>query len=98
MLFLLITNPAPKPPSSVRGDRQRFWRWCAPLQENGTVRSIYGRVGRGAVAILDVPDHETLHRLLNEWSDIIPAEFQVYPLVEAGDIKAFLDAPDSATA
>jgi hypothetical protein len=23
-----------------------------------------------------------LHRILNEWADIIPAEFDVYPLVD----------------
>jgi hypothetical protein len=45
-------------------------------------KHIYPRVGRGAVAVFEVESNEVLHRILNEWADIIPAEFDVYPLVD----------------
>jgi hypothetical protein len=43
------------------------------------------------VAVFDGDAHETLHRLLNEWAEIIPAEFGIYPLMEPESIKAFLN-------
>jgi hypothetical protein len=42
------------------------------------------------VAVFDVDSHETLHRLLNEWMDAVPAEFQILPLMEPESIVAFL--------
>ena len=64
-------------------------------------RHIYPRVGRGAVAIFDVADNNALHRILNEWADIIPAQFETYPLVDldsaqrvlAGQVAAKKDSP-----
>ena len=53
--------------------------------------SFYPRIGRGAVAVFDVDSHETLHRLLNDWSDVVPAEFEIYPLMEPESIIAFLN-------
>ena len=32
--------------------------------------------------MFEVESNEVLHRILNEWADIIPAEFDVYPLVD----------------
>ena len=96
MLFLVISTPAPTPPSSVRDRRQRYWEWVQPLRDAGTVKAIYARVGRGAVALFDVDQLGTLHRCLNEWADIIPAEFEVYPLLDADAAKAFLTETDSA--
>lgn len=90
MLFLVISNPRPEPPGSVAAVRQRFWQWVAPLQESGEVRSIHARVGRGAVALFDVPSNEALHRRLNEWQDMIPAEFDVYPLIDPDAAQRFL--------
>jgi hypothetical protein len=58
--------------------------------ERGVARSFYPRTGRGAVAVFDVESHETLHRLLNEWMDAVPAEFQILPLMEPESIVAFL--------
>ena len=34
--------------------------------------------------------NETLHRLLNEWAELIPATFEVLPLIDAGNAKAYL--------
>ena len=46
-------------------------------------RHIYARAGRGAVAVFDVEDNDGLHRILNEWADIVPAHFDTYPLSRA---------------
>lgn len=83
MLFLVVSTPRPERPSDMASTRQSFWPWMAKYQASGTCRHIYARVGRGAVAVLDVESNEALHRILNEWADIIPAHFDVYPLVDA---------------
>jgi hypothetical protein len=90
MLFLVISEPRPEPPSGVVGARQRYWDWIQPLIDAGTVRSVHARVGRGAVVLFDVDGNETLHRLMNEWADIIPARFEVYPLIDAVSARQFL--------
>ena len=91
MLFLIVSQPLPTRPSEVAGNRKRYWQWIQPLIDGGEVRAVYGRVGRGAVAILDVASNERLHVLLNQWGDIVPAEFQVYPLLESAAMQAFLE-------
>ncbi len=91
MLFLVISEPRPEPPSSVTASRQRYWTWIAPLQASGEVRSVHARVGRGAVVLFDVASNEQLHRRMNEWADIIPARFDVYPLIDPNAAKQFLD-------
>jgi muconolactone delta-isomerase len=91
MLFMVISEPRPEPPSSVVNQRKRYWEWIAPLQQSGEVRSIHAKVGRGAVALFDVPSNERLHQRLNEWADIIPARFEVHALI---DPKAALDYLD----
>ncbi len=90
MLFLVISEPRPEPPSSVVSSRQRFWTWAAPLQESGELRSIHAKVGRGAAALFDVPSNEALHRRLNEWADIIPARFEVHALIDPDAAQDFL--------
>ena len=52
---------------------------------------MWARAGRGAVVLFDVPDNETLHRLMNEWAEIIPAHFDVYPLIDPDKAKAYLE-------
>ena len=48
--------------------------------------------GRAGVAVaFEVRSHEELHALLNEWAEMIPAEFEVIPLVDPGKAKAYLD-------
>ena len=73
MLFLVISTPRPERPSDVAQARQSFWPWIADYEQRGVCRHIYPRVGRGAVAVFDVADNNALHRILNEWADIIPA-------------------------
>ena len=90
MLFLVISTPRPDHPSSLVDSRSRYWDWMRPLLQSGQAKFVYARAGRGAVALFDVDSNLTLHRFMNEWSDIIPAHFDVYPLLDEDSAKAFL--------
>jgi hypothetical protein len=90
MLFLVVSTPRPEPPSELATARQSFWPWIAAYQARGVCRHIYARVGRGAVAILEVADNDALHKILNEWADIIPAHFDTYPLIDPEAAKRAL--------
>src|SRR4030088_1073955 len=96
MLFLVVSTPRPERPSDLAGRRQAFWPWIARHEASGVCRQIYARVGRGAVAILDVQSNEALHLILNEWADIIPAHFDTYPLVDLEATKRMLAAQVAA--
>ncbi len=90
MLFLVISNPLPTRPSEVRERRQGYWPWAQDKLDRGLMRFVYARIARGAVALFDVDSNETLHRLLTEWGEMIPAEFDVYPLIDADAAQAVL--------
>lgn len=92
MLFLVISHPRPESPSTVKSSRQAFWQWIEPLQRSGKARAIYARVGRGGVAIFDVDSNMELHRLVSEWTEIVPAQFDIHPLVDATSAQAYLQA------
>ena len=92
MLFLVISTPRPERPSEVAATRQTFWPWVAKYQDEGVCRHIYARIGRGAVAVFDVPDNDTLHRILGEWSELVPAQFEIHPLVDGAAAQALLAA------
>jgi hypothetical protein len=91
MLFLVISDPRPEPPSAVAPQRQRYWTWIQPLIDSGAVRSVHAKVGRGAVVLFDVPSNEVLHAHLNAWADIIPAHFAVHALIDPQAARSFLD-------
>jgi hypothetical protein len=82
MLFLVISEPLPEPPSVAVSRRQAYWRWIEPLIASGEVRSVHARVGRGAAVLFDVAGNEALHRRLTEWCELIPAQFTTYPLID----------------
>ena len=96
MLFLVVSTPRPERPSELAQARQSFWPWMAKYQASGVCRHIYARVGRGAVAVLDVENNDALHRILNEWADIIPAHFETYPLIDADAANRALAAQMAA--
>jgi|SRR5258708_3813449 muconolactone delta-isomerase len=96
MLFLVVSTPRPERPSDLAGTRQSFWPWIGRYQESGVCRHVYARVGRGAVAVFDVESNDALHRILNEWADIIPVHFETYPLVDVEAAKKALAAQLSA--
>lgn len=82
MLFLVISHPAAARPSEVAAARRAFWDWVAPLEAAGTVRYCYPRLGRGAVALFEVDSTEALQAHLTAWAEIVPATFDVLPLVD----------------
>tara|TARA_Y100001934_G_scaffold140942_1_gene169854 strand:- start:238 stop:525 length:288 start_codon:yes stop_codon:yes gene_type:complete len=90
MLFLVISTPVPTRPSTVQDQRRKYWPWAQDKLDRGLAKSFYARTGRGAVAVFDVDSNETLHDLLNEWAEIVPAEFDIYPLIDSDAIKSFL--------
>ena len=90
MLFLVISTPRPERPTTQAQARIRYWNWLNPLLEKGVAKSAYARAGRGAVVLFEVDSNETLHKLMNEWADIIPAHMDVYPLLDPEAAKHFL--------
>ena len=91
MLFMVISTPRPEKPSTMVPSRKAYWEWLAPIQADSTCKGVWARTGRGAIVLFDVPDNETLHRLMNEWAEIIPATFEVYPLIDTGAAQAYLN-------
>jgi muconolactone delta-isomerase len=53
-------------------------------------------VGRGAIVVFDVEDNNALHQILNEWADIVPAQFDTYPLIDVEAAKRMLAAQMAA--
>ena len=51
---------------------------------------VHARAGRGAVALFDVRSNEEPHALLNGWADIIPAHFDLYPLIDQPAAQRYL--------
>ena len=90
MLFLVISSPRPERPSTVAKNRQAYWRWIEPKLKSGQALFAYPKAGRGVAAAFDVRSHEELHALLNEWAEIIPAQFEVIPLVDPERAKRYL--------
>ena len=95
-LFLVVSTPRPERPSEAATQRQSFWPWIGRYEASGVCKHIYARVGRGAAAVFAVDSNEQLHRILNEWADIIPAEFDVYPLVDVEATRKLLAAQVAA--
>lgn len=81
MHFLVISTPRPEKPSEARVNQKGFWEWLAPLQQSGVAKHVYTKLGRGAVIIFDVDSHETMHKLVNQWSECVPATFAVEALL-----------------
>jgi muconolactone delta-isomerase len=98
MLFLVVSTPRPERPSDLVRTRQSFWPWITGYQARGACRHIYARVGRGAVAVFDVENNDAIHRILNEWADIIPAHFDTYPLIDVDAAKQMLATQAGAKA
>jgi muconolactone delta-isomerase len=93
MLFMVISTPRPEPPSKVASARRKFWIWFNPMLADGQAKWIYARPGRGAVALFDTNSHEHLHRLLGAWAELIPATFEIHPLIDAQAAQAHLAGP-----
>ena len=81
MHFLVISTPRPEKPSAARENQKHWWDWLKPLAERGVAKHVYTKLGRGAVIIFDVDSHETLHKLVNQWAECVPATFEVEALL-----------------
>lgn len=44
-------------------------------------KHVYTKLGRGAVIIFDVDSHESMHKLVNQWAECVPATFEVEALL-----------------
>ena len=81
MHFLVISTPRAESPSAARGNQKTWWDWINALIDKGVAKHVYTKLGRGAVVIFDVDSHETLHKIVNQWSESIPATFEVHALL-----------------
>jgi len=80
MLFLVISNPHPSRPSEARDSRLKFRSWIGDLVSKNKVVCFYPRVGRGSVVVFNVSSNDELHRFMTQWMEIIPVNFDIYPL------------------
>ena len=77
MNFLVISTPMAQKPSLARDNQKQWWDWINHLQSIGVAKHIYTKLGRGAVVIFDVQQHEDVHKLVNQWAECVPATFEV---------------------
>jgi len=90
MLYLVISTPHPSKPEDVRNARLEFRSWINELKSKNNVVCFYPRVGRGSVVILDVSSNDELHELLTQWSNIVPASLEIYPLATPSKAEELL--------
>jgi muconolactone delta-isomerase len=91
MLYLIISTPTPAKADDLKDARRRFLAWIEQLKQAEKVKQFYPRVGRGIVVILNVESNEELHLLLSAWSNFVPAQFEIYPLVDPAFHEASLE-------
>ena len=91
MLFLIVSSARPERPSTVTPrSTGLLGGWIEPKLKSGQALFAYPKVGRGVAVAFDVRSHEELHALLNEWAEMIPAEFEVIPLIDPAKAKRYL--------
>lgn len=90
MLFLIISNPHPSKPIDVKKMRLKFRSWINDLKSQNKVISFYPIVGRGSVVIFDVNSNEELHKFMTQWLDIIPVNYNIYPLITSTETEVVL--------
>lgn len=81
MLFLVESTPVGSKPSTMRDSQKAWWDWLNPLLDKGTAKNVYVKLGRGAIVIFQVDSHEDVHKLISQWSELIPATFEVKALM-----------------
>ncbi len=80
MLFLVIITPHLSRPEDVKDARAKFRVWIDDLKLKKKVVCFYPRVGRGSIVIFDVASNDELHELMTQWLNIVPVNFDIYPL------------------
>lgn len=83
MLYWVTTHPQAAAASAVRPQQQALWRWLAQHTGPAQVLHAWRRVGRGAVLVVHAPTPTDLHDLLAQWTEFVPATFEVQPLLPA---------------
>lgn len=81
MHYLVISTPKAEKPSTMRETQVKWWDWINDLSARGIAKQVYTKLGRGAVVIFDVDAPETLHKIVNQWNELVPATFEVEPLL-----------------
>jgi muconolactone delta-isomerase len=81
MYFMVISTPRAEQPSAMRDAQIMWWDWINALKAQGVAKHVYTKLGRGAVVIFEVDTHETVHKLVNQWNEYVPATFEVEALL-----------------
>ena len=81
MHYLVISTPKAEQPSSMRKVQVAWWDWINALKARGVAKHVYTKLGRGAVVVFDVAVPEELHKIVNQWNELVPATFDVEPLL-----------------
>lgn len=81
MHYLVISTPRAEKPSVIRPGQKDWWDWVNALAAKGVAKHVYTKLGRGAVIIFDVERPEDIHKLVNQWAELVPATFEVEPLL-----------------
>jgi hypothetical protein len=81
MIYLVISTPKAEKPSAMRDVQVQWWDWINALIARGVARQVYTKLCRGAVVIFDVDAPETLHHIVNQWNEYVPATFEVEALL-----------------
>ena len=90
MLYLVISTPRPSKPEDVKNARLEFRSWINDLKSKSNVVCFYPRVGRGSVVIFDVSSNDELHKLMTQWTNIVPVSFDIYPLATPSKAEELL--------
>ncbi len=90
MLYLMTSTPHPSIPKDVKNARLEFRSWINDLKSKNKVVCFYPRVGRGSVVIFDVSSNDELHKLVTQWTNIVPVSFDIYPLATLSEAEELL--------
>ena len=86
----MISTPHPSKPEDVKNARLEFRSWINDLKSKNKVVCFYPRVGRGSVVIFDVSSNDELHKLMTQWTNIVPVSFDIYPLATPSEAEELL--------
>jgi muconolactone delta-isomerase len=86
----MISTPHPSKPEDVKNARLEFRSWINDLKSKNKISCFYPRVGRGSVVIFDVSSNDELHKLMTQWTNIVPVNFDIYPLATPSEAEELL--------
>jgi muconolactone delta-isomerase len=86
----MISTPHPSKPEDVKNARLEFRSWINDLKSKNKISCFYPRVGRRSVVIFDVSSNDELHKLMTQWTNIVPVNFDIYPLATPSEAEELL--------